>query len=130
MFAGFLCFKGGVHAEQIGLIGHLGDGDYNSSDVLGLGINLLQFFRNGGALISQVLHDGFHFHQTTATGGRKSGRILGHAFHFAHGVHQLISSHGNLTHRRGNLRCGRAEMMNGGLLLLACGVHFHRSAAK
>ena len=130
MLAGLLRFKRGIHAEQIGLIRDFGNGDNHSGNILGLGVDLLQFFRNGSALIGQVLHDGFHFNQAATACGRKSGGILGHAFHFAHGVHQLISSHGNLTHRRGNFRCGRAEMMNGGLLLLACGVHFHRSAAK
>src|SRR3569832_1746540 len=110
VFTGLLGLDRGVERQEIGLIGHLGDGSHDGVDVAGLLVEHLELGGNGHRGLDHVVHGGFHLVETGLTVGGGRGGSLGDACDLLHGAHQLLRG-------GGDLRGGRDDLVDRGGLL-------------
>ncbi|SPK76957.1 protein of unknown function (plasmid) [Cupriavidus taiwanensis] len=117
VFAGLFGFDRGVQRQQVGLVGHLGDGGHHLVDIAGLLVERGQLGVDRAGGIHHMLHGPFHARQPDLPGAGQRRGLLGRARDFVDGAHQVARGGRDLARGRADLRGGGGGFGGGGLLL-------------
>ncbi len=115
-FARLLRLDRGIHGEQVGLVGHLGDRGDHRRDAAGPLADRREFAGECVHRLIEVLHRGRHALEPAAARVGHPRGLARRFRHLARGPEQLLAGGGDLGNGRGDLRGRATEVAHGTVL--------------